>query len=152
MDGVSLRPLRLPLKWVVHSDRISHESCTDPVKNKLNVQNPRLTGLRDYRTIHRLYEGKLLNHLDVLCSRFIGIVFTQSKWSMKMYWDSNTAKMLYQERLDEAENARLANQIRKAQREANDGYNPTLAWVGQRMIDLGSKLVQVARDPQPSYN
>lgn len=69
-----------------------------------------------------------------------------------MYWDSNTTNLLYRERLEEAEKARLANQFRKAQREANSGYNPTLAWFGQRMIDLGSKLVQVSEDPQPSVN
>jgi len=71
---------------------------------------------------------------------------------MKMYWDSNTAKMLYEERLEEAEKARFANRIRKAQRKANGGHTPTLAWVGRRMIDLGSKLVEVSKDPQPSFN
>lgn len=69
-----------------------------------------------------------------------------------MYWDTNTANLLHRERLEEAEKARLAQSIRKAQREANNGYNPALAWVGQRMIDLGAKLVQVSKDQQQSLN
>jgi hypothetical protein len=69
-----------------------------------------------------------------------------------MYWDSNTANLLYRERLQEAEKARQARKILKAQREANKGYNPALAWVGQRIIDLGSKLVQVSEDQQQSLN
>lgn len=69
-----------------------------------------------------------------------------------MYWDSNTANLLYRERLQEAEKAREARKVWKAQREANKGYNPALAWVGQRIIDLGSKLVQVSEDQQQSLN
>lgn len=69
-----------------------------------------------------------------------------------MYWDSNTANLLHRERLEEAEKERLVRKILSAHREANKGYNPTLAWVGQRMIDLGSKLVQVSEDQQQSLN
>jgi hypothetical protein len=69
-----------------------------------------------------------------------------------MYVDSNSANLLYRERLQEAEKARLAQKVRKAQREANNGYNPTLAWFGQRMIDLGSKLVQVSKDQPQDLN
>lgn len=76
----------------------------------------------------------------------------QSKWSRKMYWDSNTANLLYRERLQEAEKARIAQKVRKAQREANHNYNPALAWVGQRMINLGSKLVQVSTDQPQNLN
>ena len=69
-----------------------------------------------------------------------------------MYVDSNSANLLYRERLQEAEKARLAQKVRKAQREANNGYNPALAWFGQRMIDLGSKLVQVSKDQPQDLN
>lgn len=69
-----------------------------------------------------------------------------------MYWESHTAKLLHEERLKEAEKEQLARIIQKAQRDADKGYNPALAWVGQRIIDLGSKLVQVSQDPQQSLN
>ena len=69
-----------------------------------------------------------------------------------MYLDSTTLKILHQERLDEMSKIRLAHEIMEAQREGDKTFNPALAWVGQRMMDIGAKIAGVSGAQKPSLN
>jgi hypothetical protein len=67
----------------------------------------------------------------------------------RMYIDSQTLTILHQERLDEAARIRLA---REAQRDGDKAFNPALAWVGHRMMDIGAKIAELSGEQKPSLN
>lgn len=69
-----------------------------------------------------------------------------------MFIDNKTLMLMHQERLDEAAKSRLANEMIEANRETNKGTNPTLAWFGRRMIDIGAKMANIPEDRKPSLN
>jgi hypothetical protein len=69
-----------------------------------------------------------------------------------MYLDTTTLKMLHQERLDEMSKIRLAREIRESQRESDKTFNPALAWVGQRMMDIGAKIAGMSDEQKLSLN
>jgi len=59
-----------------------------------------------------------------------------------MYYSLDTEKLNHELRLKEAEKERLAFEIMKET--GKTGFNPTLAWVGRRMVDIGTSLVKLA--------
>lgn len=59
-----------------------------------------------------------------------------------MYWELLTAQAKHDELVREAEAEHLANLAVQERREENKLYNPTLAWMGRRMVQLGSDLTR----------
>lgn len=59
-----------------------------------------------------------------------------------MYWDIDTSNTIVKERLEQAERDHLAQEAMLDNRAK--GYNPTLAWVGQRMQAIGLQLTRMA--------
>ncbi len=62
-------------------------------------------------------------------------------------WDLNTISMVQEELIKQAEHDHLAQDVIDESRRVNPHYNPTLAWFGRRMMDVGAKLVQIS-DPK----
>jgi hypothetical protein len=63
-----------------------------------------------------------------------------------MHWSLETEKIRQEQLIREAEQERLAREVLQAERQ--DTFNPALAWVGQRLVDIGSSLVRLAGAPK----
>lgn len=63
-----------------------------------------------------------------------------------MYYTLEAERINHELLIKEAEQARLASEL--AQEARHDAFNPALAWVGQRMVDIGSSLVKLAGAPK----
>lgn len=61
-----------------------------------------------------------------------------------MYWILESEKYNREALIKEADEARLAKAIIAEGRD--ESYNPALAWVGRRMIDVGLSLTRIAGD------
>ncbi|MEP7291423.1 MAG: hypothetical protein ABI835_06545 [Chloroflexota bacterium] len=59
-------------------------------------------------------------------------------------WDINSLNLVQEELMKQAKKDRLAQDVIEEERKANPRYNPTLAWVGRRMLDFGGKLVAIS--------
>jgi len=59
-------------------------------------------------------------------------------------WDVNSLSKKQEEMIKLAEREHLAQEVIDESRKANPHYNPTLAWVGHRIMDVGVKLVQIS--------
>lgn len=59
-------------------------------------------------------------------------------------WDANSLSLMQEENIKKAEQDHLAQAVIEEERKVNHNYNPTLAWVGRRMADIGIKLVQLS--------
>jgi hypothetical protein len=69
-----------------------------------------------------------------------------------MYWNNMVVNTLHQDRINEALRNRLTVDILEAHPESDRGYVPALAWVGERIKDFGSRLVEIAGQPEQSLN
>ncbi|MCS7071359.1 MAG: hypothetical protein NZM00_07635 [Anaerolinea sp.] len=63
-----------------------------------------------------------------------------------MYWNLETEKLRQEQLIREAEQERLAREL--IQNERPEVFNPALAWVGQRLVDVGMSLVKLAGAPK----
>ncbi|MFN8450826.1 MAG: hypothetical protein U0521_20160 [Anaerolineae bacterium] len=59
-------------------------------------------------------------------------------------WDIDNMSKFQDEILRQAEKDHLAQEVVDDMRKLNPHYNPTLAWVGRRIMDIGAKLVQIS--------
>jgi len=59
-------------------------------------------------------------------------------------WDANTLTLMQEESIKQAEKDHLAQEVIEESRKVNPNYNPTLAWVGRRVADIGIKLMQMS--------
>lgn len=59
-------------------------------------------------------------------------------------WDMDSVANMKQELLKQAEKDHLAQEVLEDIHKAHPHYNPTLAWVGRRIMDVGVKLVQIS--------
>ncbi len=59
-------------------------------------------------------------------------------------WDINTVNLLHEELIKQAEKDRQAQDVIDEIRKDNPRYNPTLSWVGHRIMNFGGKLVQIS--------
>jgi len=51
---------------------------------------------------------------------------------------------MHDEQVKQAERQHLAEAVIEEARKSNPNYNPTLAWVGRRIAEVGIRLVQVS--------
>lgn len=59
-------------------------------------------------------------------------------------WDIDDLSRMQDELLKRAEQDHLAQEVIDETRKLNPHYNPTLAWVGRRIMEVGTKLVQIS--------
>ena len=59
-------------------------------------------------------------------------------------WDINSLNRMQEELIRQAKQDQLAQEVIEENRKANPRYNPTLAWVGRRIVDVGAKIIQVS--------
>ena len=59
-------------------------------------------------------------------------------------WDANSLNLIQEENIKKAEKDHLAQALIEETRKVNPNYNPTLAWVGRRIADLGINLVRIS--------
>ena len=59
-------------------------------------------------------------------------------------WDSNSLNLIQEENIKKAEKEHLAQEIIDETRKVNPNYNPTLAWVGRRVAEVGIRLVRIS--------
>ncbi|MEO8393441.1 MAG: hypothetical protein ABI700_10660 [Chloroflexota bacterium] len=59
-------------------------------------------------------------------------------------WDASSLTLIQEENIKKAEQAHLAQAVIEETRKVNPNYNPTLAWVGRRIADLGMNLVRIS--------
>ena|GEM_PF-1228764 len=70
-------------------------------------------------------------------------------------WDINSLNLMHEEDIKRAEKERQAQEIIDEIRKENPRYNPTLSWVGHRIMEFGGKLVQISgseTDRKAVYN
>jgi hypothetical protein len=60
------------------------------------------------------------------------------------HWDMDTVNLIHEERIKQAEQYNRAQSVIDANREENPRYNPTLAWVGRRIMSAGQKLIELS--------
>ncbi|MBE2268960.1 MAG: hypothetical protein IAE80_12070 [Anaerolinea sp.] len=61
-------------------------------------------------------------------------------------WNLENYEQYRKELIEQAEHDQLARDVLSERRK----FNPALAWVGQRMVDIGSKLVSMSADDDES--
>jgi hypothetical protein len=69
-------------------------------------------------------------------------------------WDVDSLGKMRDELLKQAEKDHLAQEVIEDMHKSNPHYNPTLAWVGRRIMNVGVKLVQMSGgkdDRQSAY-
>ena len=59
-------------------------------------------------------------------------------------WDIHSLSLMRDDMVKEAERDHLAQEVLDEVRKSSPHYNPTLAWVGQRMIGFGQRLVLIS--------
>ena len=59
-------------------------------------------------------------------------------------WDIENLHLIHNEMIKQAEQDHLAQALIDANRKTQRHYNPALAWVGQRMMNVGQKLVAIS--------
>jgi hypothetical protein len=69
-----------------------------------------------------------------------------------MYWNHMIVNTLHQDRINEALKNRPTVEMLEAHPEAARTYMPTLAWVGERIKDFGTRIVEIAGQPEQSLN
>lgn len=69
-----------------------------------------------------------------------------------MYWNNMVVNTLHQERINEALKRRPTVDVLETHPEAAREYIPALAWVGERIKNLGSRIVEISGLPEQSAN
>lgn len=59
---------------------------------------------------------------------------------------------LHNDRIKEATRNRLPVELREARPGVEQSYNPALAWIGERIKDIGSRIVEISGQPEQSLN
>jgi hypothetical protein len=59
-------------------------------------------------------------------------------------WDLDSLSRMQEEIIKQAQKDHLAQDVIDDTRKSNPHYNPTLAWVGRRIMSVGVKLVQIS--------
>lgn len=59
-------------------------------------------------------------------------------------WDIDSLSRMQDEIIKQAQKDHLAQEVIDDTRKSNPHYNPTLAWFGRRMMNVGIKLVQIS--------
>ena len=59
-------------------------------------------------------------------------------------WDMNSLSLMHEEQVKNAEKEHLAQAVIEETRKVNPNYNPTLAWVGRRVAEVGLRLVRIS--------
>lgn len=59
-------------------------------------------------------------------------------------WDVNSLERIHDEWIQRAEQEQLAQEVIDEERKSNPRYNPTLAWVGRRMMDVGQRIIRIS--------
>ncbi|MBI1257336.1 MAG: hypothetical protein GC204_07690 [Chloroflexi bacterium] len=59
-------------------------------------------------------------------------------------WDVNSLSLMQEENIKKAEKEHLAQEIIDETRKVNPNYNPTLAWFGRRVAEVGIRLVHIS--------
>jgi hypothetical protein len=59
-------------------------------------------------------------------------------------WDVNSLSLMHDEQVKNAEKEHLAQEWIEETRKSNPNYNPTLAWFGRRVAEVGLKLVRIS--------
>ncbi|NJO83399.1 MAG: hypothetical protein HC828_11650 [Blastochloris sp.] len=67
-------------------------------------------------------------------------------------WDLNTQHLYHQELIEQAERDHLAEEVLREQRKQHGKYNPALAWVGHRIQEVGTRLVEISGKPEVNHN
>ncbi len=65
-------------------------------------------------------------------------------------WDVDSINRIQEENVKQAEKDHLAQEVIEELRKFNHHYNPTLAWLGRRMLVVGTKLVEMSGSEQDS--
>jgi hypothetical protein len=82
---------------------------------------------------------------------FTALIYANPNGATNMYLDSKTLEVLHRERLAQAERDHLAQRLMETHH-VESGYNAALAWVGHRIMDIGSKMVKVSGEQQQNLN
>jgi hypothetical protein len=61
-----------------------------------------------------------------------------------LHWDIDSLNKMQDEIIKQAEKDHLAQEVIDEAHKSNPHYNPTLAWVGRRIMNVGIKLVQIS--------
>jgi hypothetical protein len=69
-----------------------------------------------------------------------------------MYWNNMVVNTLHQERINEALRRRPTVDVLDMHPEAARSFNPALAWVGERIKNIGSRIVEISGQPEQSAN
>ena len=69
-----------------------------------------------------------------------------------MYWNSSVVNILHQERINEAAKRNRMIEMLGEHPEGHKSYNPALAWMGRRMMNIRSKIVQMSGVEEQSLN
>ena len=59
-------------------------------------------------------------------------------------WDANSLNLIQEENIKKAEKEHLAQEVIDETRKVNPNYNPTLAWFGRRVAEVGIRLVRIS--------
>ncbi len=69
-------------------------------------------------------------------------------------WDLDSINRMQAELIERAQKDHLGQEVLDENRRQNPRYNPTLAWVGRRIVNVGAKIVQLSGDadqPRTGY-
>ncbi len=69
-------------------------------------------------------------------------------------WDIDNLKFIREEMVKQAQNDHLAQEVIDESRHEHHTYNPALAWVGRRLVNVGTKIVAISGnddDPRAGY-
>lgn len=67
----------------------------------------------------------------------------------EVQWDLVQIKIEHEEMIRQAEQEKLAQEALDDLHPNVKSYNPALAWVGRRMVEIGSKLVALSEPEAP---
>ncbi len=67
-------------------------------------------------------------------------------------WELIAHTQHQQELIEQAQHDQLALELIREQRAAHKNFNPAMAWLGERMLHLGSRLVAMSGQPEQDEN
>ncbi len=59
-------------------------------------------------------------------------------------WDIDNLKFIREEMVKQAQEDHLAQEVIEDERQQHHTYNPALAWVGRRLVTVGTKFVAMS--------
>jgi hypothetical protein len=67
-------------------------------------------------------------------------------------WELIAHSQHQQELIEQAHHDQLAQEFLREQRAAHKNFNPAMAWLGERMLHLGSRLVELSGQREQDKN